>query len=313
MVASYYETLGIPKGAADDEIKKAYRKLALQYHPDRNPDNKQAEDKFKEISEAYAVLSDSAKRKQYDMYGDQKFHQQYSSEDIFKGADFSSIFQEFGFGGPGGGGGGADFSQVFGNLFGGGFGRAGGPGQGGRGFRGGHPKGQDVEYPLQIGFMEAYQGGERKLQFRLNDGTSRDLTIKLPAGAKDGGKLKVAGKGASSPTGGPDGDLIVVLSVGLHPIFERVDSDILVKVPMRLSEALLGCSKEVETPEGSKRIKVPEGVKPGTKIRLKNLGFPVSPNSATRGDVLAVVEFELPKTLSPEQREVVAGLQEVGL
>lgn len=302
-MANYYDILGVPKGAGDDEIKKAYRKLAMQHHPDRNQGNKEAEEKFKQISEAYAVLSDPAKKKQYEAFGDQKFHQQYSSEDIFRGADFASIFQEFGMGGGGGGG---DFSKVFGNMFGG---RAGG----GRGGFGGPTKGQDVEYDLPIGFMEAYDGGDRKLSFRLSDGSKREFTLKIPAGVRTGGRLKVVGKGAPSAMGGQDGDLFVVLTVGEHPLYLRDDEDIMVKVPLRLTEALLGCGRDVETPAGSKRIKIPEGVKPGTKIRLKGLGFPTAPGATTRGDLYAVVEYELPTRLSDEQRKLVESLAEAGM
>lgn len=294
-MADYYETLGVPKGASDDEIKKSYRTLAKKYHPDRNPNNKAAEDSFKAISAAYAVLSDSEKRKQYDTFGDQKFHQNYSQEDIFRGADFKNIFTDSGF----------DGNDIFSRIFGQGFG-------GGGGGRGGATKGQDVEYPASVAFMDAFNGSERHINFRLSDGTSREMTIKVPAGIRDGGKLRVAGKGGNSPYGGPPGDLFVVISVAAHPQFTRIGDDVEGRFPVRLSEALLGGSKTLETLDGVKKVKVPIGVKPGTKIRLKNLGFPV-PGKTIRGDFFAVVEYEIPEKLNPAQTELVQSLAEAGL
>lgn len=300
-MADYYELLGIKKGASDDEIKKSYRKLAMKYHPDRNPGNKAAEDKFKQISEAYAVLTDTEKRKQYDMFGDQKFHQNFSQEEIFRGADFRNIFTDIGF----------DSSDILGRIFGAGFG--GGGFGGGRGGFGGHPsKGQDLEYPLTISFQDAFQGTERRVSFRLSDGSSRDLTVKVPAGVRDGGKLRVAGKGAPNPFGGEAGDLYIVISVAVHPEYVRTGDDIEGKISLKLSEALLGCSKEVETLDGAKKIKIPPGVKPGTKIRLKNLGFPL-PGSSSRGDFYAVVEYDVPSKLSSKQIDLINSLADVGL
>lgn len=300
-MADYYELLGVKKSASDDEIKKSYRKLAMKYHPDRNPGNKQAEDKFKQISEAYAVLTDSEKRRQYDMFGDQKFHQNFSQEDIFRGADFRNIFTDAGF----------DGADIFSRIFGAGFGGFGGA-QGRGGFGGGPVKGQDLEYPITISFHDAFSGADRHISFRTNDGTSRELTIKVPAGVREGGKLRVAGKGANSPYGGPAGDLYVVVSVAPHPAYSRVGDDIERMISLRLSDALLGCSKDVETMDGTKKVKIPAGVKPGTKIRLKGLGFPL-PGKSMRGDFFAVVDYEVPEKLSSKQMDLVRSLAEAGL
>lgn len=301
-MADYYKTLGVEKGASEEEIKKSYRKLAKKFHPDLNPGDKSAEDQFKKISEAYAVLSDGEKRKQYDMYGDAKFHQQYSQEDIFRGADFNNIFGDAGF----------DASDIFSRIFGGGFGGGGGGRGGFGGGFGGPQKGQDLEYPITIGFQEAYTGSERQISFRVSDGTTRDLTVRIPAGVRDGGKLRLAGKGGGSHTGGPPGDLYVVVSVAPHPNFLRVGENVEGKLPLKLSEALLGCSKEVSTLDGNKRIKVPAGVKPGTKIRLKDLGFP-TPGKKHRGDFYAVVEYEIPENFTTQQQQVISALAEAGL
>lgn len=335
-MADYYKELGVDKGTSDDEIKKAYRKLALKHHPDRNPGNKAAEDKFKAISEAYAVLSDPAKRKQYDMVGDAKFHQAYSSEDIFRGTDFSQVFRDFNMAGG---------EDIFSRIFSGGFSGAGAGGRGrGRGFGGGpggmggfggggggpfggqggfdpfagaggggSPAGQDVEYPLQISFLDSWRGCERQISFRLGDGSKRDFRMKIPAGVKDGGKLRVPGKGVASSYGGPPGDVHVIIQISPNAQFERVADDIHTKVKIKLSTAFLGGSAEVETPEGSKTVKVPAGVQPGTKLRLKELGFPYPGKSNARGDLYAILEVEIPKTLTPDQEQAVKALQEAGL
>lgn len=303
-MADYYKTLGVEKGASNDEIKKSYRKLALQFHPDRNKGDKKAEERFKEISEAYAVLSDDQKRKQYDSFGDKRFHQQYSQEDIFRNTDFGQVFNEFDLGGG--------LGDIFGRIFGGAGGFPGGGPRGGFGGGAGGMKGQDVEYPLRVSFHEAFNGGERQLSFKLSDGTARQLKVRIPKGAKDQGRLRVAGKGAESPYGGPPGDLIVVLEVTPHPNFERDGDDILARVPLKISEALLGTSKDVETMDGVKKVKIPEGVKAGTKVRLKNLGFPKAGQSA-RGDFYAVVDIQMPQKLTDSQKSAALALQEVDL
>lgn len=299
----YYEILGLKKGASKDEIKKAYRKLALKHHPDRNEGDAESEKKFKEISEAYAVLSDDKKKQQYDMYGNQGFHQRYSAEDIFRGADFSDIF----------GGMGGNANDIFSKIFGG---MGGGMGQGGFGGMGGgqrSAKGQNIEYPLQVSFDDAYRGAEKEINFSLNDGSKRSIKLKIPAGVKTGGKLRVAGKGASSPYGGQPGDLFVKINVADHPTYKRNEQNIEVNVPLKLSEALLGASVDVDTPEGDKVIKVPPGVKHGTKMRLKGLGFATPGKKDIRGDLYAVVVIDIPKELTDEQTTLVQSLAETGL
>ncbi len=312
MSKDYYDLLGVKRGATEGEIKSAYRKLALKYHPDRNPNDKKAEDTFKQISEAYAVLSDQQKRAQYDQFGASGFHQKYSSEDIFRGTDFGSIFREFGFGGAGGvGGGGGGFEDIFAGIF-GGSPRGGFRGQAG-GFQQRAVKGQDVEYPVQIGFMDAFKGGERQISFSLNDpeNTRRDMSIKIPAGVKDGAKLRVPGRGAPSPyPGGEAGDLYVVIQVAPHPQFTREGDDILVSLPLKISEALLGTTADVDTPAGIKSVKVPAGVSGGTKIRMRGLGFK---QGSQQGDLYAVVQLQIPERLSKEQLQVAQSLHQVGL
>ena len=307
-MADYYKVLDVEKSASDEAIKKSYRKLALKYHPDRNKGDKAAEEKFKEISEAYAVLSDKDKKRQYDQYGDAKFHQQYSQEDIFRGADFSTVFKDFDMGG---------FDNIFSRIFSGGGG--GGGFGGGQGGFGGHQqqqqqsKGQDAEYPLTIGFHESFTGSERQIGYSLGDGSSHNITLKIPAGAKSGAKLRVAGKGLKSPYGGKAGDLIVVLKVAEHPTFKRVDDDIEVALPLKISEALLGCSIDVETMDGAKKVKIPAGVKPGTKVRLKGLGFPKPGKTGVRGDLYVVIELRIPEKLTSQQITAIESLQSVDL
>ncbi len=303
-MADYYKVLDVEKSASDEAIKKSYRKLALKYHPDRNKGDKAAEEKFKEISEAYAVLSDKDKKRQYDQYGDAKFHQQYSQEDIFRGADFSTVFKDFDMGG---------FDNIFSRIFSGGGGFSGGQAGGFGGQQQQQQKGQDAEYPLTIGFHESFTGSERQISYSLGDGSSHNITLKIPAGAKSGAKLRVAGKGLKSPYGGRPGDLIVVLKVAEHPTFKRVDDDIELGLPLKISEALLGCSIDVETLDGAKKVKIPAGVKPGTKVRLKGLGFPKPGKSGVRGDLYVVIELRIPEKLTSQQITAIESLQSVDL
>ncbi len=302
-MSDYYAELNVKKGASVDEIKKSYRKLALQYHPDRNPNDTKAEEKFKKISEAYAVLSDDSKRKQYDSVGDQSFHQNYSQDDIFRGTDFNSIFRDFGF---------ADNDQqnIFSKIFGGGAGEQFGGGRGGP-MR--NIKGQDVEYPLTVGFMDSYNGSERDIHFSLSDGTTQQFKLKIPAGIKTDAKLRVAGKGATSSHGGKNGDLYVLITVANHAIYKRIENDIEAPVLLKPSEAMLGCQKTIDTPVGEKNVKIPSGIKSNTKIRLKGLGFADLQNKTSRGDFYAVVEIDVPSCLSDAQRTAVEQLAETGL
>jgi curved DNA-binding protein len=302
-MADYYKILDVEKGASDEAIKKSYRKLALKYHPDRNKE-KGAEEKFKEISEAYAVLSDKDKKRQYDQFGDAKFHQQYSQEDIFRGADFSTVFKDFDMGG---------FDNIFSRIFSGGGGGFGGQGGFGAHQQQKQSKGQDVEYPLTIGFHESFTGSERQIGYSLGDGSSHNITLKIPAGAKSDARLRVSGKGLKSPYGGKAGDLIVVLKVAEHPTFKRVDDDIEVGLPLKISEALLGCSIDVETMDGAKKVKIPAGVKPGTKVRLKSLGFPKPGKTGVRGDLYVVIELRIPEKLTSQQITAIESLQSVDL
>lgn len=294
----YYKALGVDKKASPEEIKKAFRKLAVKYHPDRNPNDKAAEDKFKEINEAYAVLSDPKKKQEYDTYGSSGFHKQYSQEDIFRGFDFSNVYKDMGAGGD---------DDIFSRLFGGGFGRGGGRG----GFRGGPQRGGDLEMEVDIGFRDAAQGAEKQIAFRRN-GQREELKVKIPAGVDNGSKIRIAGKGGQGEGGGPDGDLFLVIRVLADQVFSRDGGDLFVDRTIPFSAACLGTTLDVPTLEGDKRIKVPAGMQPGTKIRLKGCGIkPLSSNS--RGDLYVKVAVHVPENLNAEQKRLVEELGKLGL
>jgi curved DNA-binding protein len=311
---NYYETLGVTKGASQDEIKKAYRKLAVKYHPDKNAGDKNSEEKFKKISEAYAVLSDKEKRQQYDTYGESGFHQRYSQEDIFRGFDLNDILNQFGFGGGSfrtSGGfrttrGGGGFENIFGNA-----------GMGGGGCRGGgcrpQPvKGDDLTYEITITLNDVLHGAEKTINLRLN-GRNNNISVKIPEGIEAGKRLRLTGKGSPSPTGGPPGDLYLKVNIAPHPVFIRNGNDLIMEKRIPFSEACLGTKIEVETLDGKTfKVKVPAGVQQESKLRLKGHGLPAGPHGK-KGNIYVKIGVKIPKKLSREQKKMVKALAEVGL
>jgi len=294
MAKDYYAVLGLERTASPAEIKKAYRKLALKYHPDKNPGDSKAEERFKEITEAYAVLSDPQKKQQYDRFGEAGFHQRFSQEDIFRNADFGDIFKEFGFGGD----------DLFSRLFGGG-GRSPFGGGGARMMRG-----QDYTLRLSIPFRQAIQGGERQVSYRGERGDEQ-VRVRIPAGVDSGQKLRVSGKGGYAPGGGARGDLLLEIAIEADPLFSREGKDLFVSVRVPFSGLCLGASVDVPTLDGTKRVKVPAGMAPGGKIRLKGYGVPLK--GRTPGDLYAVVEVDVPKKLTEKQKTLIESLAEAGL
>ncbi|NIQ02386.1 MAG: DnaJ domain-containing protein [Nitrospinaceae bacterium] len=300
---SYYDILGVSKTATDEEIRKAYKSKALQYHPDRNKDDPKAEEKFKEVNEAYAVLKDKDKRKQYDMFGAEGFRKRYSQEDIFSNFDLNEILRGFGFSGgerpPSGfedmfGGGG--FSSPFESMF----------GTRQRGPR----KGQDMVSDLTVTFEEAALGTEKNFSVQ-RDGRLEETSVKVPAGIGDGQKLRLAGKGYPGTQGGPPGDLYFKVRIHPHPVFQRDGNNILVEHKVGLSDALLGTTIQVPTLEGEKQVKVPAGTQPGGKLRLKGLGIPL--RGGGRGDQIVKIVVTYPKELTPHQVKLMEDLRKSGL
>ena len=312
----YYQILGVAKTATADEIKKAYRKLALKYHPDKNPDNKEAEEKFKEISEAYAVLSDAEKRQQYDTFGSAGFRKRYSQEDIFRNFDLNDILRGFGFGGSARGNGGfhtsgfrsAGGGSPFDNI----FGQAGTRG-GGCGGCGPQPvKGNDLTYEMTVSLEDVLHGSEKTISLRQN-GQTQNVSVKIPKGIEDGKRLRLSGKGGVSSSGGSAGDLYLKVQVAEHPVFQRVEDDLVVEHRIPFSEACLGTTLEVATLDGKKfNVKVPAGVQQEAKLRIKGHGLPAGP-IGHRGDLLVKIAVRIPKTLTPEQEEAVKALTAVEL
>jgi curved DNA-binding protein len=299
---NYYKVLGVNKKATDEVIKKAYRKLAMKYHPDHTKGDKAGEEKFKKISEAYAVLSDKEKRTQYDTFGSAGFQQRYSQEDIFRNFDFSDIFREFGFGGQKQGG--VRFT----------FGGGGSPFGNFGGSRPTQPpvKGTDLVYELPLTISEVISGTQKTVSFKHN-GRVENLTVKIPRGMVTGKKLRLAGKGEPSPYGGPAGDLFIKATITPDPVFSVKGTDLYFNRKIRLTEALLGTSITVQTPDGiEKRLKIPSGTKHQTKMRLAGQGLPIM-NTNHRGDLFIKIEVDIPKQLSEAQKELVEKLAETGL
>ena len=315
MKSDYYALLGIAKDATPDEVKKAYRKLAMQHHPDRNQGDKTAEEKFKQVSEAYAVLSDPDKRKKYDAYGSaDAFSQNVSTDDIFKDFNLDDILSQFGMrssgwgnfktrraGGAPGAGGGNGNGSVFDDLFGGGQ----------TATRERTPrKGQDAELPLTIPFHDAMFGGERPIALQI-DGEERRLTVRVPAGISTGKKLRVKGEGHKGAGG--RGDLHLLVTVEEDPRFERKGDDLHTTAHVLPSTLLLGGSADVDTLHGRKRIKVTGGVASGTQVRVRGQGAPVLGKADARGDLYVRLEVHFEGPLTDEQTAAIERLRDVGL
>lgn len=335
----YYGILGVSREASEQEIKSAFRKLALKYHPDRNQGDRVAEDKFKEINEAYSVLSDPEKRKMYDLYG------------TTMGASSSNGFADFGFNMGG-------FEDVFSEFFGDIFGRSG---------RTRASRGSDLRYDMEISFEDSIFGVEQKIRFPRSepcgdcgstgarDGTAlevcgmcggkgqvafqqgffsvsrtcsrcrgegrtikeqcpscrgsgilqkeKEVKVKVPPGVDTGTRLKLRGEGESGKFGGPAGDLYVIISVKSHPLFERVGNDILCEVPLSYPQAALGIELEIPTLDGKEKLKIPGGTQTGTDFVLRGKGIPIL-NGYGRGNFIARVIVEVPKRLSKKQKEL---------
>lgn len=345
----YYEVLGIDRQASPQEVKKAYRRLAVQFHPDKNPDDPAAEDSFKEAAEAYSILSDEEKRAVYDRYGHEGLRGgPQVNADIFR--EFSDIF-----------GGGSIFDDLFGDFFGGGRRR--------------QRRGADLRYDLEITFEEAVNGTETRIlvprnelcetcdgsgakagthkqpcatcgghgQVRYQQGflvvarpcpdchgsgqfvpnpcedcsgsghvsRERELTLKIPAGVDTGSRIRSTGHGEAAPNGaGPAGDLYVVLTVKPHKMFRRDGEDILLELPITFSQAALGDDVDVPTIHGDETIAIPAGTQTGTRIRIRNKGVPRL-NGGGHGDQIVFVTVVTPQKLSKEQRSLLVKLGDI--
>jgi len=314
MADDYYKTLGVEKTAEPEAVKKAYRKLALKYHPDRNPNNREAEEKFKKISEAYAVLSDAEKRKQYDSFGSDQFSRRYSQEDIFRNFDFNEILRDFGFGSGGNERGSRGAGSRGGYTF-----RTGGDplrdlfGQGQRHYET-PQKGEDLHYNLSITLEESVSGAEKKLALK-QELEVHEISVRIPAGISTGKKLRLIGKGYPGIHGGPNGDLYLNITVLPHPIFARDGNDIHIEKAVSFTQAVLGISIEVPPIDGTiKRIKVPAGTQSGTKIRMKGYGVPgLKGSGSSKGDQYVKISIEVPRKINEKQLQLIKKLAEEGI
>jgi molecular chaperone DnaJ len=279
----FYKVLGVSKDVSEAELKKTYRKLSRKYHPDTNPGDAKAEAKFKEVSEAYSVLSDSKERAEYDQM-----------RAMGPGPRFNpgSGGQQYPGGFPGGANMGGGFEDVFANLFGGG------------GFNRGPQKGADLSMSSTLDFIDGVKGTQLKV--RLGSG---ETTIKIPAGVMDGQKIRIPGKGQQSPNGGPAGDLIISVSVKSHPVFTRDGMNLRLTVPVTYSEAVLGATIQVPTLGGEPvKLKVAPGTPNGRVLRVKGRGVVTA---KAEGDLLATVEIAVPSHVSEKAKHALEAFEEL--
>lgn len=292
MAQDYYQLLGVSRSAGQDEIQKAYRKLARKYHPDLNPDDKSAQQKFKDIQNAYDVLNEPEKRKMYDQFG----------------PDFDKVGGGSPFGGRGGqGAGGHGFEDIFGGgagpggfqfdgdlgdifkQFGGGAGRGRGRGQAAP------TKGRDLTAELNVAFSTAVLGGEASISVSRG-GKNERIQVKIPPGVETGKKMRLRGQGEAGGRGGTPGDLLITLTVSPHPFFKRRGLNLELRLPVSLSEAILGATVDVPTPNGTVSLKVPPGSSGGKRLRVKGRG--IQAKTGTPGDLFVELQIVLPETLS---------------
>ncbi len=315
----YYQTLGMTKSASEKELKQAYRKLARKHHPDVNPGDKASEARFKEINEAYEVLGDPEKRRKYDELGANWRMYEQAQQQGYPGG--GSPFG--GAGGawninPGGGAGGyrtmteEEMHEMFGNedpfsdffktFFGGGS--AAGSREGGRtrGRGARSQKGRDIEHEVELTLEEAFHGATRRISIKQG-GHARSVDVRIPAGVRDGSRVRAAGEGESGANGGTSGDLYLRVRIRPHPLFERDGNDLRTRVAVPLTTAVLGGEASVPTIAGSVRLKIPETTQSGQVFRLKGHGMPVVGKPDQRGDLYAAVDIQLPRTLTKEQRQ----------
>jgi len=292
----YYQILGLNRNASTKEIKQAYRKLARQYHPDVNPDNKATEDKFKQINEAYEVLSDKEKRKKYDQYGDQWQYAEQFAQSRQRQAPFWEFdrggAQTFHFTGD-------NFDGILEEML---------RGTGTRSSRR-QPfaqRGQDIEYPVEVTLEEAYHGARRTLQLQ----NGKNLEVKIPSGVNNGSRVRLAGKGMPGYGSGAKGDLYLVVSIKPHRLFERRGDDLHTEVSVPLMIAVLGGEVQLPTLKGKIALKIPPETQNGRVFRLAGQGIPHLGNS-TRGDLLAKVNVVLPTKLSPQEKELFQQLSQL--
>ena len=276
----YYEVLGVKKDASDDEIKKAFRKLAVKYHPDKNPGDKAAEEKFKEANEAYSVLSDKTKRSRYDQFGHAGVGGDGGGNPF--GGGFNGQSFNFDFGGAGG------FEDILGSIF--GF---------GGGFRGAR-RGQDFRTSITIDFEDAIFGTTKTISIE-----GKQVKLKIPAGIYDGQSIRLNGKGGEAPTAdGQRGDLYVEIRVRAHKHLTREGELILSEVTIPMADAVLGTEIDVETVDGKIRMKVPAGTQPGTNFKLSGHGAPRL-GSDQRGPHIVTINVEIPRNLTKKQKELI--------
>lgn len=297
-VKDYYKTLGVNRNATEKEIKSAFRKLAKKYHPDANKNDPNAEAKFKEINEAYEVLSDKEKRAMYDRFGTVNPNAGFAGQPGTSGRTYTyttTDVEDLG-----------DFSSIFDTLF-GGFGRRGGASTGGRG----SPfsmaiDGEDITQPLTITLQEAYDGA-----VRLITKGDRTVRVNIPRGATNGTKVRLAGEGYPGSNGGRPGDLYLVIEVEPHPVFTREGDDLSVEVKVDMFTALLGGEVEVPTLSRPVRLKIPAGTQSGRRFRIPGKGMPKLRHPDQYGDLYARVLVTIPETLTAEQRQAVEALRKL--